>query len=175
MAREQDVVLPPDQVAAVLRRISAEMTSGGPSAMRATVGGLQCVNMPERKQATAMSPRDLALIMYRRRRARDHLFEDYPGLFGEPVWDMLLYLYADGERAANICVSSACFAANVPQTTALRCVARLEEFGLVKRRDDPMDRRRKFVELTERGNQLMESYIETVRRRLDREGPSAEY
>jgi DNA-binding MarR family transcriptional regulator len=62
------------------------------------------------------------------RKARDlrRRFLD-PELFGEPAWDILLDLYS-----ANL---------------AQKRVAAMEAKGLVRRRPDPSDRRRIFVEL----------------------------
>jgi DNA-binding MarR family transcriptional regulator len=48
-----------------------------------------------------------------------------------------------------VTVSDACIAASVPATTALRWFAKMEENGLIVRRQDPHDARRAHVELTE--------------------------
>jgi hypothetical protein len=82
----------------------------------------------------------------RSRRLRDGLFPE--GIFADPAWDMLLDLFACKLEGNRVCVSSACSAASVPSTTALRWVDRLEDCGLVKRHPDPADSRRIHVELT---------------------------
>lgn len=73
------------------------------------------------------------------RRERERLF---PGLFGDPAWDMLLLLYV--YRAANIPlqVSAVAGLANVAGTTSLRYLDLMIERQLITRSPDPHDRRR---------------------------------
>jgi DNA-binding MarR family transcriptional regulator len=70
-------------------------------------------------------------------------------LVAAPVWDMLLELLDARLRGQCVSVSSLCIAANAPATTALRRIDDLVAAGLVRRRPDPTDRRRVFVELTD--------------------------
>ncbi len=70
-------------------------------------------------------------------------------LVAAPVWDMLLELLDARLRGQGVSVSSLCIAANAPATTALRRIDDLVAAGLVRRRPDPTDRRRVFVELTD--------------------------
>ena len=83
----------------------------------------------------------------RARRLRESLFPE--PIFADPAWDILLELYACKLEGTRVCVSNACIAAQVPHTTALRWLDRLEEFGLIERCPDPTDSRRIYVELTE--------------------------
>jgi DNA-binding MarR family transcriptional regulator len=85
---------------------------------------------------------------YKFRRTRDQLFED--GLFADPAWDMLIDLYIARCGGKQVSVSSLCIAAAVPATTALRWIGFLEERGLIERTADEFDRRRIFVQMTER-------------------------
>lgn len=87
-----------------------------------------------------------AAAIYRMRRARDRLFDG--DLFGEGAWDVLLDLYVREAVGKRTYVSSACGAAAVPATTALRCIGQLHETGLLEREPDPLDGRRVFVKLT---------------------------
>jgi DNA-binding MarR family transcriptional regulator len=92
------------------------------------------------------------------RRQRDAAFSSAgydKGMFGEPVWDMLLDLYVAGKRGRKISVSSLCIAAAVPQTTALRHINMMLKKGLVKRQPDPDDARRVWIELTDTTVDLM--------------------
>jgi DNA-binding MarR family transcriptional regulator len=70
-------------------------------------------------------------------------------LVAAPVWDMLLELLDARLRGQCVSVSSLCIAANAPATTALRRIDDLVAAGLVRRRPDPTDKRRVFVELTD--------------------------
>ena len=96
----------------------------------------------------------------RARRRRDRLFDGE--VFADPAWDMLLELYAlhlDNRRES---ISSLCIAAQVPATTALRWIVRLEQDGLAVRSDDPKDGRRSWIELTDKGVERMRGYFEML-------------
>lgn len=82
----------------------------------------------------------------RSRRLREKFFE--PGLFADPVWDILLDLSASRLERKSVSVSSLCIAASVPTTTALRTIKQLVDRGLLVRRGDPSDARRTFIELS---------------------------
>lgn len=77
-------------------------------------------------------------------------------LFGEPAWEILLELYAAELAGRRESVSSLCIASAVPATTALRCLRLLEEGVWIRRHNDPADRRRYFVELSEPGREAMQ-------------------
>lgn len=61
---------------------------------------------------------------------------------------MLDLMIARIERL-RVAVSSLCIAAAVPATTALRWIKTLTETGIFVRVDDPTDRRRVFIELSD--------------------------
>lgn len=103
-------------------------------------------------------PGDLALKAYRDRRRRTEVFGD-DTLFGEPAWDILLDLFAAGERGKRVAVTSACIGSGVPSTTALRWLNVLEARGLVEREEDLSDARRSFVRLTGKARMLMAEYF----------------
>jgi DNA-binding MarR family transcriptional regulator len=65
--------------------------------------------------------------------------------FSDPAWDMLLDLYAQRRRLRPASISTLCFAAGVPGTTALRCLNGLVAAGLLVRRTDPQDGRRALI------------------------------
>lgn len=111
----------------------------------------------EDARAETLPLADFARCLYASRRLRDGLFP--PGLFGEPAWDILLDLFAAEAEGKPVDVSSACVAAAVPQTTALRYVGRLEAIGLVRRRPVATDRRRSMLHLTAVGRVTVESVL----------------
>jgi DNA-binding MarR family transcriptional regulator len=83
----------------------------------------------------------------RARRAREKLFDS--DLFADPVWDILLDLYASRLEGRRVCISDACIASNVPPTTALRWLAKMEKSDLVVRHHDLSDGRRAYIELSD--------------------------
>lgn len=108
----------------------------------------------------------LAGSLYKIRRIRDRTFSD-DDIFGDPAWDMLLDLvYAERDHK-SVSVTSACMAASVPPTTALRWVSILENKGYIERTQDKLDGRRRYVMLTEKGRVLMNRFFaQLVKRQL---------
>lgn len=96
-----------------------------------------------------------ALIRQRQRRA--HYFDS--GLFADPAWDMLLDLTAARKEGKQVSVSSLCIASGVPPTTALRWIGLMIDAGLFMRVCDDNDRRRAFIELTEKAEEGMARYF----------------
>lgn len=67
-------------------------------------------------------------------RERDLRAAELPGgMLGEPVWEMLLDLFAAQEEGKFVTISSACIASGVPATTALRHINAMENAGLLIR------------------------------------------
>jgi hypothetical protein len=92
---------------------------------------------------------DLADIIYleiERRSTRHRYLSN--AIFGEPAWDIVIDLFLSHLMHKNISVSSACLAANVPQTTALRHIVKLESRGMIMRVGDETDQRRVWLKLT---------------------------
>lgn len=112
--------------------------------------------VPQSGPITEKSIRNLIRL----RRNRDRFFS--ADLFADPAWDMLLELYASHLGQQRISVTSLCYGAAVPATTALRWIANLEGHGLIERRRDPTDGRRFFVQLSDTGEQAMANYFGTV-------------
>lgn len=94
------------------------------------------------------------------RRTRDNIFP--AELFSDPAWDMLLDLYLASLEDRRLSVTDACVGSIAPQTTALRWLDALCACSLVRRVADEADRRRTFVELTPKGEALMNSYFARV-------------
>jgi DNA-binding MarR family transcriptional regulator len=96
-----------------------------------------------------------SIIRARRQRA-NHFDSD---LFADPAWDILLDLYAGEISQRRSTVSSACIAAAVPATTALRWIGSLEARGLIQRRNDPLDGRRVYISLTAHAVEALSNYF----------------
>lgn len=82
-------------------------------------------------------------------------------IFGEPAWDILLELYVLQAERLTPSVSAIGFGV-VPQTTALRCLDRLSDRGLISRVPDDQDARRTKIELTDRANAGVRSSLEVI-------------
>lgn len=100
---------------------------------------------------------DFAEKLYNLRSARAETFGH--DLFGEPAWDILLDLFIQKGRGRRVSVTSACIASNVPATTALRWISILGDHGLIEKRNDPEDKRRTFLEISERGLREMTLFL----------------
>jgi len=100
----------------------------------------------------------LAQACIEARRAREALFPE--GLFGEPAWDMLLELFIARQQDRPVSVSDACLASRAPQTTALRWIEQLEAHALVERMTDVTDRRRKFIRISDIGQERIEMWLD---------------
>lgn len=96
----------------------------------------------------------------RARRLRARFFDEE--LFADPAWDMLLDLLQAEIAQHRVPVSSLCIAAAVPATTALRWIKTMTDAGLFKRRSDPHDGRRVFVELAPKASEAMRRYFAEV-------------
>jgi DNA-binding MarR family transcriptional regulator len=98
-----------------------------------------------------------ALRLSAGRRARDRLFGR--DLFPNPAWNILLELFVAAEEGRNVTIKSACVAAGVPQSTALRHIAHLIEVRLATRAQHPSDARSAYLKLTDRGRGKMVAFI----------------
>ncbi|WP_338503978.1 MarR family winged helix-turn-helix transcriptional regulator [Sphingomonas kaistensis] len=125
------------------------------------VGGaaepVNCPPLPIRIRDTApVIPEKIERIRRSRRNRHQHF---PPGLFADPAWDLLLYLYSSDLCSKRTTVSKAVAAADVPETTGHRWLSHLLQLGLCERRPDPVDARRQYVSLTTRGRECMDGYF----------------
>lgn len=82
--------------------------------------------------------------------------------FADPAWDILLDLTSAALEGRSVPVLSASAAANVPMTTALRYVKQLVADGMVKRWDDPGDKRRSLLALEDHALEVMVRYLSSA-------------
>lgn len=114
----------------------------------------------KRQQTEMALPSRLVRAVQTARRRRVALFD--ADLFSDPVWDILLELYALHLEQQRASVSGLYVASYVPASTALRWIAKLEHDGLVVRREDTTDARRNWIELTPDGLMRMSRYFEML-------------
>lgn len=106
--------------------------------------------------------KDFAKTLYAARRARSGLI---PADCGEPGWDILLEAFS---VSAPISIKHACIAADTPPTTALRWIGLLESEQCLARMEDPSDKRRTLVELTDFGREVVTKALEENAKLLSR-------
>lgn len=130
---------------------------GGPSAGRLSD---QLVVPSKTKQRTTRPPLpDARLVRKIIRQRQQRLLYFDSGLFADPAWDMLLDLTAARVEHKRVSVTSLCIASGVPPTTALRWIGQMVEAGLFARVCDDADRRRAFIELTDKAADCMARYF----------------
>ena len=95
-------------------------------------------------------------IIRQRRLRSEFLGGDW---FADPAWDILLDLTAAAAENKRVSVTSLCHASGVPPTTALRWISQMVDGGLLVRFDDPVDRRRSFLELSDTATRRMARYF----------------
>lgn len=138
---------------------------------------LEAPNLSHRPEELVFLAKEILKARWR----RNVIFGADAEIFGEPAWDILLDLYAQPE-AHHISITSACIAARVPATTALRHIRKLQDIHLIQRHPDESDRRKNFLTLTPRGKGMVQAWLqmrltETCNRsrRGDQPEPKIEY
>jgi DNA-binding MarR family transcriptional regulator len=163
-ARLNDVASEPSAVR--LRQLSDEVSRIAATLARLSVGpGSPAANRNEAPARSGPVPAvDLDTIRQtiRARRLRARYFDEE--LFADPAWDMLLDLLQAEIAQHRVPVSSLCIAAAVPATTALRWIKTMTDAGLFRRRADPHDGRRVFIELSREASEAMRRYFGEVGR-----------
>lgn len=109
--------------------------------------------------ASLPDPRLLRRIIRQRQLRQRFIGAD---IFADPAWDMLLDLAAARAENRRVSITSLCIAANVPPTTALRWISQLVEAGLFLRICDETDKRRAFIELSNKAAEGMARYFAEI-------------
>lgn len=113
----------------------------------------------------APQPVDLTAFarhLFNERRLRDQLLG--AELFHDPVWDVLLELYASAGEKRQVTVTGACAASGAPSTSALRYVKMMTKEGLIVRDECRSDARRVYVRLSDKANQMMMDLLSRMTR-----------
>jgi DNA-binding MarR family transcriptional regulator len=103
---------------------------------------------------------DRARVIFAERKRRGEFFPRR--LFNEPAWDMLLALYVTDSSGGRQTIGKLVSWIGAPQTTALRWIDYLESRQMLSRQQHVRDRRITFVDLTDKGKQMLENYLRTV-------------
>lgn len=100
------------------------------------------------------------------RRVRVEHFLDRD-LFGEPAWDVLLYLFQCQSSGKGAKIEGAALAAGLPVTSALRLLESLEGKGLAfAYREEEANARKVYLRLSSKGYQNMAHYLDRVAQRV---------
>ncbi len=113
-----------------------------------------------RQTRTPLPDPRLVRRIIRARQQRARFFDG--DLFADPAWDMLLDLTAARAEHTRVSVTSLCIASGVPPTTALRWIGQMTEAGLLERVEDPSDRRRAFIALSDAASDAMARYFVSI-------------
>ena len=147
------------QIAAQLDRLSA----GEPPAFRLASPSDDFHGEAGEERRLIRTPRPplpdprLVRLIIRQRQLRGQFLDSE--LFADPAWDILLDLTAARAEHQRVSVTSLCIASGVPPTTALRWIGQMVEAGLLDRVEDETDRRRAFIQLSDRAADAMARYF----------------
>jgi len=102
----------------------------------------------------------MAERLYLERRRRDDYFP--AGLFGEPVWDLMLALFIAREEGRRLSIAEAYEAARVKPAAGRRLLAKMEKSGLVARMAGQEDLRKRYVALTPNAAERLSDYLTRI-------------
>jgi DNA-binding MarR family transcriptional regulator len=97
-----------------------------------------------------------AKSVLRVRRARERLF--CRAMFGEPAFELLLYLYVQSGQK-GISLTSLTKPARIPYSSAIRWIRYLADKGLVECAESRSDRRATTIQLTPSGRAVMDEFL----------------
>lgn len=144
-----------------LQQLSDEVTRIASTLARLAVGADRKADRQLLSARGALDvPVELVRSVIRARQVRRRYFDEE--LFADPAWDMLLDLFQAELLQCRVSISSLCVAAAVPATTALRWIQSLTDRDLLRRRPDPHDGRRVFIELSPEASKGMRRYFNEV-------------
>ena len=151
-----------EQVAQIAAQIDRLAAGDGPAfRLESPSDGFRREGEEERKLIRTPRPPlpDPRLVrkIIRQRQLRTQFFG--AELFADPAWDILLDLTAARAEHTRVSVTSLCIASGVPPTTALRWISQMTEAGILERIEDESDRRRAFIELSDKTAEAMARYF----------------
>lgn len=145
-----------------LQQLSDEVSRIATTLARMSSGPFQVGEQAnEQINCKTAPPLNVIKAVIKARRLRARFFDEE--LFADPAWDILLELLLAEASQCRVAVSSLCIAAHVPTTTALRYIASMTDSGLLRRRQDPTDGRRVFVELSPKASDALHRYFACIK------------
>jgi hypothetical protein len=102
----------------------------------------------------------LAQGVFESRRQRVRIFGT--GLFADPAYDILLYMFIKLEAKEPVSALRLCVAADVPESTALRHIRLLVANGYLERMVHPNDKRIVNLRLTSIGFKLVAGWLTRI-------------
>lgn len=100
---------------------------------------------------------DLAKSEIKRRSIRSKYLPHQ--IFAEGGWNILLDLFVQEADFRPVSVTSACYASDVPTTTALRHIATLIDCGLIEKSQPAHDKRLTYLRLTSAGKSALRAVL----------------
>lgn len=165
MKEDNALVVEAARIGEQLKRLNERLAAAGTLEATAELGA-STDNYPlgpsggERAKRSVRPPLpDPRLVrrIIRNRQLRGKYFD--MNLFPDPAWDMLLDLSAARAEHRRVSVTSLCIASGVPSTTALRWIGEMVKLELFVRIEDQTDRRRAFIELSDRCADAIAAYF----------------
>ncbi len=160
----------PAALAAAMRRASARWTlldercrllkSLEPSSNTVTLASSRTPPQTDASQPNRETLQKFIRSILRARQRRSEFMD--ASKFADPAWDIMLDLTSAALEGRSVPAFSVSVAANVPITTALRYVKRLVEDRVVKRWEDPDDKRRTLLALEDDALEKMLRYMSNV-------------
>jgi DNA-binding MarR family transcriptional regulator len=117
--------------------------------------------MTEKPQVSQIIPQWMDIFMHRSWRAWNHLAKS-TGL-SMPQFGILMQVHHRG----NCAIGDISERFDITNAAASQLVDKLVQNGLIRRQEDPSDRRAKLLNLTEKGRELIQQGIEERRRWVD--------
>jgi FixJ family two-component response regulator/DNA-binding MarR family transcriptional regulator len=157
-----DVVTKPMEAFALMKALRRALLAWNGALIRASspVPSLAEESADQLLSTTDSELLKCAKLLQRQRAKRAEILKRE--FFSDPAWDIFLDLGSAKLTNQKVSVSSACAAAQVPFSTALRYVGRLVEDGLAERFGDPTDKRRDILQISERGLVHFRQYLSSI-------------
>jgi hypothetical protein len=86
----------------------------------------------------------------------------------DPVWSMMLELYASRLEGRSVSQTWLGVAAGVPETSAVHITRRMLAEGIFTRKSDPADRRKLLIGLSDTAAKRLQDYLVATRSLVDR-------